>query len=216
MIIDHNSKQYQRRLRRLGADRYNGAYYYSKEIVDNIIPFVKTDRNWITVYPYSHIPDHSIFFVHNNQNEIIYNFVRRYQDVVLVCGIPETAEKMRHYGKVIYLPLSVDVDYVSTFRSDKRYDAPVFFGRESKSKGLVNTLCFSGMPREKMLGAMAEYRQVYAVGRTAIEAKILGCEVLPYDKRFPDPSRWEVLSNQDAAKLLQEKLEKIENGETFV
>lgn len=216
MIIDHNSKQYQRRLRRLGADRYNGAYYYSKEIVDNIIPFVKTDRNWITVYPYSHIPDHSIFFVHNNQNEIIYNFVRRYQDVVLVCGIPETAEKMRHYGKVIYLPLSVDVDYVSSFKRDKKYDSPAFFGRESKSNGLINTLCFSGMPREEMLVAMAEYKQVYAVGRTAIEAKILGCEVLPYDKRFPNPSRWGVFSNKDAAKLLQEKLEKIENGETFV
>lgn len=216
MIIDHNSKRYQRRLRRLGPDRYNGAYYYSKEIVDNIIPFVKTDRNWITVYPYSNIPDHSILFVHDNLNTLRYKFCSQYKDVVLVCGIPETAEKVKHYGKVIHLPLSVDVDYVSTFKRDKRYDGPVFFGRESKSKGLTEVLCFSGMPREQMLKCMTEYKQVYAVGRTAIEAQILDCEILPYDKRFLDVSRWEVFSNRDAAKMLQEKLEKIEKGETFV
>ena len=57
---------------------------------------------------------------------------------------------------------------------------------------------------------MAEYEQIYAVGRTAIEAKILGCEVLPYDVRYPDPRMWKVIDNKDAAKLLQKKLDVID------
>ena len=57
---------------------------------------------------------------------------------------------------------------------------------------------------------MAEYRRVYAVGRCAIEAKCLGCEVLPFDPRYPDPELWQVLDNKDAAAILQKELEKID------
>ena len=49
MIIDHDNSEYRRRWNRIGSDRYNGAFYYSKEIVANIIPNVRTDRNWVTV-----------------------------------------------------------------------------------------------------------------------------------------------------------------------
>ena len=45
MIIDHNHPDYKAKWKTLGEDKYNGAYYYSKEIVKNIIPNVKTDRN---------------------------------------------------------------------------------------------------------------------------------------------------------------------------
>ena len=61
------------------------------------------------------------------------------------------------------------------------------------------------------LPAMAEYKEVYAVGRTAIEAKALGCRVKAYDPRFPDPDRWKVLDNKDAAKILQEQIDQIDN-----
>ena len=37
-----------------------------------------------------------------------------------------------------------------------------------------------------------------------------GCEIMPYDKRFPDPSIWRVLDNRDAAKILQQKLDEID------
>ena len=57
---------------------------------------------------------------------------------------------------------------------------------------------------------MAKYKRVYAVGWTAIEAKILGAEVLPYDSRFPDPRVWKVIDNSEAAVILQQKLDKIE------
>ena len=50
---------------------------------------------------------------------------------------------------------------------------------------------------------MAEYRTIYAVGRTAIEARALGCIVKPYDPRYPDPELWQVLDNREAAHMLQ-------------
>ena len=66
------------------------------------------------------------------------------------------------------------------------------------------------LPREEMLARIARYKKCYAVGRTAIEAKILGCEILPYDPRFPDPSIWKVFTYDDAVKLLQKKLDEID------
>ena len=66
------------------------------------------------------------------------------------------------------------------------------------------------MKREDLLRRMTQYKTIYAVGRTSIEARALGCEIMPYDKRFPDPSIWRVLDNRDAAKILQQKLDEID------
>ena len=49
IIIDHTNRRYKIRRDASGENRYNGAYYYSLEIVKNIIPRIKTDRNWITL-----------------------------------------------------------------------------------------------------------------------------------------------------------------------
>lgn len=219
MIIDHNSRGYQERWSKLGADRHNGAYYYSREIVENIIPLVKTDRNWVTVYPWKQpeqIPGHSIFFVHSNIRLWMYDFLYRVDDVVLVCGIPETAEALaRFHEKVLYLPLSVDVADVKKHQLTKRFEV-AFAGRPIKGVRLHGMSKLQGLPREELLYKMSMYRKLYAVGRTAIEGKVLGCEILPYDDRFPDPSRWEILDNTTAAQILQEKLKKIENGERLV
>ena len=88
-----------------------------------------------------------------------------------------------------------------------------FVGRRAKRKNVelpegIDYL--EGMPRTKLLPAMAEYEEVYAVGRTAIEAKALGCKILPYDPRFPDPEIWKVLDNREAARILQEQLDIID------
>ena len=76
-----------------------------------------------------------------------------------------------------------------------------------------------GIRREDFLEQMAQYETVYAVGRTAIEAKALGCKLKPYDPRFPKVSFWKVIDNKDAAKILQEKLNEIDGkgmGETIL
>lgn len=211
MIIDHDDAEYRRRWRNSGGNRYNGAFYYSKEIVKNIIPNVVTDRNWVTVNVAGKAFDHSIVFVHNNLHPDHYEWLRCYDDVLLVCGVPSTVEKVSHIARAVYLPLSVDVAYVEQFRCEKDRDA-AFFGRKSKSSGhdFGGADVVYGLKRQEMLPTMARYRRVFAVGRTAIEARILGCEVLPYDERFPDPSIWKVVDNLEAAAMLQGILDGID------
>ena len=152
-------------------------------------------------------------FIHNNKIRKLYNWLSAYDDLILVCGVPETCEKMRDLGTPIYLPLSVDVAYVERFKRDKDADT-CFMGRQEKRFGIdlgrgVTTL--EDMPRDELLAEVARFEKCYAVGRCAIEARILGCEILPYDPRFPDPDRWQVVDNLDAAKILQEKLDAIDN-----
>lgn len=221
MIYDHTHPWYRAKWKYSGSNRWNGAWYYSHEIVRNIIPNIKTDRSWVTVnIPIENrVPqfdaccqDHSIVFIHNNLHPENYDWLARYNDLILVCGIPETMEKVEHLGTPIHLPLSVDVDDVKEYIRPKTKER-AFVGRKAKSGGhkfLPETDFIHGMPRELLLKTMAEYRSVYVVGRTAIEAKILGCEILPYDDRFPDPGIWKVMDNSDAVKILQRELDEID------
>lgn len=218
-IYDHTKIQYQNRWQIAGKNKYNGAYYYSQEIVNNIIPNVETDRSWMTV----NIPrvgaDHAVVFVHNNLDTTLYQWIKdTFNDVVMVCGVPETVEKIKAAGfeKAIYLPLSVDVKYVEQFKKDKKTKKIAFAGRPGKRSSKYNVDLpdgidyLEGMPRGELLRRMADYEKVYAVGRTAIEAKILGCEVLPYDPRYPDPDVWQIVDNSEAAAMLQVELDRID------
>lgn len=211
VIISHESRAYAQRW--TYEQKQNGAYYYSKEIVENIIPNVQTDRNWVTIYVPSMAANHSVYFIHNNKNPDMYSYLSYYKDKVLVCGVPETCDKVRKYGKPIYLPLSVDVEYVKRFKTDHKPIAYAYVGRKAKREGLKfpkGTIYIENLPRTEMLKLLAQCNKVFAVGRCALEAKILGCEVLPYDPRFPDPDFWQVLDNREAAKILQKKLDEID------
>lgn len=210
MIIDHTLPEYKALRDRMGGSRYNGAYYYSKEIVENIIPNIETDRNWITIWIPDKGCDHAIVFVHNNLRPDRYDFLKRYKDLILVCGIPETCEKVKHLGTPIYLPLSIDTEYVSQFARPKTNDT-AFAGRMPKAKNIPkNVKKLANIRRERLLPAMASYRNIYAVGRTAIEARLLGCNILPYDPRFPDPSIWKVIDNREVIPILQAKIDEID------
>lgn len=119
---------------------------------------------------------------------------------------------MSHLGKAIWLPLSVDVEEVAQYKTRKTKNV-AFAGRRAK-RTFYNfpegVDYIESLPRKLFLEEMAKYRGIYCVGRTALEAQILGCRVFPYDTRFPDPSRWEVMDNRDAAVILQQKLEEID------
>lgn len=78
-----------------------------------------------------------------------------------------------------------------------------FAGRREKLAAELGCPVLTGLPRGEFLDEMARYRRVYAIERTAIEAHVLGCEVLPYDPEFPDPSVWAPLDTADAASMLQ-------------
>ena len=203
MIISHDSSGYKKLN---NTSRWNGAYYYSKEIVENIIPRIRTTYNWMTINT-REAADHTIVFVHNNLHPEHYDFLKQYKDLILVVGVPETAPKVAHLGKTIYLPISVDVEYVKQFQVEKDKDV-CFVGRPSKFDGTSAIGDYiGGCPREELLKYLAHYKQAYAVGRCAIEARILGCEILPYDPRFPNPALWTIIDNKEAAAILQHELD---------
>lgn len=218
MIIDHTHPLYAKKRKSMSEDgKHNGAFYYSKEIVKNIIPNVKTDRNWVTIRlpEMTNHPDHSIIFIHNNRNPNYYKYLKNYKDCILVCGLPKTAENMRFYGKAIYLPLSVDVESVKKYRLKYKYKDKAYAGRKLKLSYSNNRVpkdvdILSGMNQSKLLREMAKYKTIYASGRTAIQAKVLGCEVLPHETNYPDSSIWKVVDNFEAAKMLQKMINEIE------
>ena len=216
MILDHTHPLYKSRIKNAGNNKYNGAYYYSKEIVKNIIPNVNTSRNWVTVNLPNLDPNvrlnHSIVFIHNNLQPNAYQWLRRYDDLILVCGVPSTMEKVRFFGNPIYLPLSIDVKSVNNYYSAHKTKEFAFAGRLNKITNRLPHNCdiLTGMPQSKLLREMSKYKKIYAVGRTAIQAKLLGCEIGVYDERFPDPSVWKIIDNKDAAKILQTKINEID------
>lgn len=215
MIIDHNNLWYRSRWADAKENKFNGAFFYSKEIVKNIIPLVKTDRNWITVNTYGGAADHSIVFIHNNKKPQNYNWLESYKDLILVCGVPETCDKVKHLGKAIYLPLSVDVADVEQYKVEEKTKDCAFAGRLVKKRDTVLPIgcdILGGLPRTKLLPEMAKYKRIAAVGRCAIEARILDCEIVPYDPRFPDPSIWKIVDNKEAAVMLQEMLDEIDGA----
>ncbi len=206
-IFSHESPEYVK-----GNYGINGANLYSGEIVKYFIPNIKTTRNWVTINLQGHAFNHSIFFVHNNLKPEIYEWLKEYKDVILVCSQPETMEKVKEYGYPIYLPLSVPVDYVKQFRVEQKTKLKAYAGRKDKyaSRNARNCDRLQDLTHEELLTEMAKYHYIYAVGRTAIEAKILGCKILKYDPRFPDTTRWKILDSMDAVKILQKELDEAE------
>ena len=128
-----------------------------------------------------------------------------------MCSLPQTAENLSFYGKTIYLPLSVDVESVKKYKVKNKTKEIAYAGRKLKLNYMNNrvpkdTEVLSGMPQSQLLKEMAKYKKIYASGRTAIQAKILGCEVLPHETNFPDSRFWKILDNKEAAKMLQDKI----------
>lgn len=216
-IISHEHPEYIRKRGNMnGPGMWNGAYYYSQEICRNIIPNVETDRNWITINVQYRAFDHAVVFIHNNKTPENYNWLSRYKDLVLVCGVPETCAKVNRLGRAVYLPLSIDVQEVMTHAAEKTRER-AFVGRPPKRSGITfekDVDLIGGMPREQLLDEVAKYKEVYAVGRCAIEARALGCKILPYDPRYPDVDRWKVVDNLEAAAMLQEILDDIDGKGT--
>ena len=212
MIFDHTHPEYQRLSQ---GDTNNGSYHYSVEIVKNIIPRVRTNRNWMTInIPYVGA-DHSIVFIHNNIEFGQYEWLKRFKDLILVCSQESTCKAMEKYGKTIYLPLSVDIEEVEKYSQVLKDRQIAYIGRQGKIKNIkmpddIDYIC--NIPRDQMLTEMSHYLNIYAVGRCAIEGKILQCNILTYDPRFPDPKIWRIMDNKEAAELLNNKLKEIDNN----
>jgi len=222
MIIDHNHPEYAAIRKKCGKGKYNGCWYYSNEIVKNIIPNVKTWRGWNTVgRELTGMCDHMIVFLHDNSTPWNYEWLKKYNDLVLVCSSEYTRNSVIYSGHTIILPMSIDTEYVKQFRVKDKTKDTCFAGNvwvraslaDPKTIDAGKVDFFSSMPREQMLKEIAQYRRAYAIDRCAQEAQVLGCELLPIETRYGCDST-EILDNRDAAKILQEELNKIDGGKS--
>ena len=212
MIIDHTDRFYTNILP-------NGALIYSMNIVKNIIPKVETKRNWVTI-DCKQCLDNSIVFMHSNIDFERYEYLRKYKNLVLVASQNYTVQELRKRklgDHVIYLPLSVDTKELRKYKNLKPHyrGGTCYAGRPDKPyvdglrlQGNIDMLC--GLTHPDMLKRLNNYQYCYAVGITAIEAKFMGCTILPFDKRYPDVKVWKILAPSEAAKILQKKLNKID------
>ena len=199
MIISHLDKDYQ-------MPCENGAHIYSELICKYFVPNIVTGMNWNTINVEKAV-DNSIVFIHSNINTVKrYGFLKDYDRQLLICSQQNTCRAVENLGTPIYLPLSIDVDYVQKFITTKdRYCC--YAGRRAKAdtesfkKNGIDIL--SDMSHDELLKEMARYHYVYAVGLTALEAKCLNCNVLPYDQRFPNPAVWKVRNIKDMIPVLQ-------------
>ena len=223
MIIDHTHPDYKKIRYKFKSGLHNGCWYYSHEIVDNIIPNVKTWRDWNTVgRELKGMCDHMIVFLHDNSTPWHYDWLKKYNDLVLVCSSKYTRDSVKYSGHTVLLPMSVDTEYVKKFRTKKTKDT-CFVGNEwvkdnirsiadTSKPSLIpdNVDVLSNLPREQLLKELAKYKRAMAIDRCAIEAKVLGCELIQIDTRYSCDEVGRVLDNRDAAKILQKELDKID------
>lgn len=218
MNITHEHEEYMAlREKQPPKSKNNGCWYYSNEIVKNIIPRVKTNREWNTVgRDLTGMHDGMIVILHDNSTPWNYEWLKKYKDLVLVCSSDYTARSVAYSGHVIFVPMSIDTSYVRKFKAKKTRET-CFVGnwwvRKNLRRSITGEVDFlSGLDRQELLEKLARYKQAYAIDRCALEAKCLGCKLLPIQTRYGctmanDP---EVLDNRDAAKILQRELDRID------
>jgi hypothetical protein len=205
-------------LRKNMSGRFNGAYYYAKEFEDNIIPKVKTTRPWVLINMKDFCEDHAIVLIHDNHNPRgTYAWLRDYQDLIFICSTPTTFHDMQREknGMAIYLPMSVDVDKVLSYAEgyNEIEEPTAYYGnRWGIYKDELNVMLpedchiIDGVERSEALRDLSHYKTVWAIGRCAIEAKILGCDVkeIPY-RYFKGPAT-DILDNRFAWNNLNEQI----------
>ena len=202
----------------------NGAYYYSKEIEENILPELGFDMFFITtgaaLYSPREIPDGTIVICHDNRSTK-QSYGRLFgKGIIWVCSKHSTVKTLEGYGeRAVYVPLSIDTEYVKQFKRKKTKDTAYVgnawaFKREYLNALPIDIEQLSGMPRVKLLKEMAKYKRVIAEGRVLMEAQILGCktEVPKYDGH--ESVYVEALDNREALKYWREALEPIEEEQS--
>lgn len=194
----------------------NGAFWYSKEIVENIIPKIKTKRGWTTINVDGQCEDNSIVFIHNNKNPERYGYLGKYQNLILICSQPKTLKAMIDIFPqfhCIYIPLSIDTKFVKQFKTKRKTKQTAYFGRLAKCpKKILEDDSIDkiyGDSREELLKNVAKYKNVYAIGRCALEAKCLGCKVMPHAGEYENVD-FKLLDNKNIIPELQRLLNEID------
>lgn len=196
-----------------GAGKNNGAYWYSKEIEEIILPEINANVVIITagatLYKPWELPDHLIIVCHDNRTtRQSYGHLFN-KKALWICSKESTVQTLSSYGeKGIYIPLSIDMEYVKQFKAKKTKNIayvgnPWGFKRSYLNSLHKNIKQLNGLEREDLLREMAKYKSVIAEGRCLMEAQTLGAKgevpkyenieavfVKPFDSRNALP-HWE-------------------------
>lgn len=194
----------------------NGAYWYSKELLENVIPHIKTDRNWVLINAEHTCMDHSIVFIHNNAHPERYEWLAPFKDLVLVCSTIKTLETMIEmfpHSHCIFIPLSIDVEHVKKFKSKRKTKKACYYGRLEKCPEKLmkdnSIVKFGDGERDELLKEVAKFKTVYAIGRCALEGLVLGCEVIPHEGEY-EGAKFALIDNKDVIPELQRLLNEID------
>lgn len=210
MILSHLSTEWTK----LKIPHDNGAYWYSKDLIERIVPYIKTKRDWVLINVKNKCVDRAIVFIHECRDFDYYDWLKPYKDLILVCSHPIVIEKLiEKFPKfhIIYIPLSIDVDYVKQFKAKRKTRKAAYFGRLAKCPHDIledDTIDkIYGKERDELLKQVAKYKTIYANGRCAIEAKALGCEIInPYN----EIREVNVIDNKEVINELQRLLNEID------
>ena len=202
----------------LNIPHQNGAYWYSKELLERIVPNIKTDRNWVLINAEHSCEDHSIVFIHNNAHPERYEWLAPFKDLVLVCSTIKTLQTMiEMFPKYhcIFIPLSIDIKYVQKFKAKRKTKKVCYYGRLEKCpEKIMEDKSIDKLgdgEREDLLKQLAKYKTVYAIGRCALEAKALGCKVIPHKGEYEGVD-FVLLDNNEIIPELQRLLNEIDKG----
>ena len=200
----------------LNIPHTNGAYWYSKELLERVVPNIKTDRDWVLINAEHNCTDRAIVFIHNNAHPERYEWLAPFKDLILVCSTVKTLNTMiEMYPKYhsIFIPLSIDVDYVKQFKAKRKTKKVCYYGRLEKCPEKImedETIDkYGDGDRDELLKQVAKYKTVYAIGRCALEAKALGCNVITHEGEYEDVE-FVLLDNTEIIPELQRLLNEID------
>ena len=208
LYFSHLSPEY----KALNLSKTNGAYWYSKELAENILPKIKTNRPFVTINLNPFCIDNAIVFIHNNLDQSGYEWLKQYKNLICLCSKIETVCNLIEIlpkAHIVYLPMSIDTNYIKQFKAKRKTKQACYFGRGATVPHNLpeNVKILGTGEREASLKEVAKYKTVYARGRCLLEAKCLGCNTVNTSERTGSE---ELLDNKDAIKLLQKIINEID------
>lgn len=228
IVFDHKTELYwAKRYQQLHAisGKTNGAYTYSQEIVKYQVPVLEKllkDKHAF-VFTVGHSFDYKltghpivINYLHEafpkEKDRIVRSITRNNTPHIWITGrYKDSLIIKQYYGKCIFLPMSIDADYVRSFATDKPKftDRIIFFGNTYYNKGATipflhkffktqhikfdtiinNVYTAEGHPplpvtREAILSILSHYNYGIGSGKCFLEMNALGLKTLISGEKF--------------------------------
>lgn len=224
-ILGVNTERFLKWHTNQGITRNNGAYWYAKEIEDIILPKINKKIFIVTagakLYNSLEIPEGAVVVCHDNRTtKKSYGFLFN-KNILWLCSKISTVKTLQESGeKAVYIPLSINTEYVKTFKTKKTKDIAFVGNSWGFKKSYLNSLPkdivqLSNLERDDLLKEMSQYKKVIAEGRCLMEAQALGCKCEVPKYKNLESVFVDVLDSNDAVHYWEEAL-KNELENTFV